>query len=122
MLFRSNPTNKIEREDANRGTYGTFIRMIENERPVFDAEKDLGMIDVVKKCIQVFFLGHLAEVLGIKNPVKLQYDSVMEDNGVDITTYEDLASVEIEEDDRPKVRARMVKMDALNRFKKRIGG
>ena len=117
-----NPKNKIEREDANRGTYGTFIRMIENERPVFDAEKDLGMIDVVKKCIQVFFLGHLAEVLGIKNPVKLQYDSVMEDNGVDITTYEDLASVEIEEDDRPKVRARMVKMDALNRFKKRIGG
>lgn len=89
-----NPKNKIEREDANRGTYGTFIKMIENEHPILDPEKELGTVDYVRKVIEVFFFGHLAKVLNLKNPVQAEYDETMQKYSVNVSTWEDIENIQ----------------------------
>ena len=89
-----NPKQIQDKDDSNRGTFGVFIRMIEDEEPIFDAEKDLGQIDMVKRCLEVFFFGHLAEVNGWRNPLKCKYDEVMQEYSVKVDTYEDLLNIE----------------------------
>lgn len=89
-----NPKQIQDKDDSNKGTFGVFIRMIEEEEPIFDLEKDLGKIDVVRRCLEVFFFGHLAEVNGWRNPLKCKYDEVMQEYSVKVDTYEDLMNIE----------------------------
>lgn len=89
-----NPKQIQDKDDSNKGTFGVFIRMIEEEEPIFDIEKDLGTIDVVRRCLEVFFFGHLAEVNGWRNPLKCKYDEVMQEYSVKVDTYEDLLNIE----------------------------
>lgn len=89
-----NPKQIQDKDDSNKGTFGVFIRMIEEEEPIFDIEKDLGTIDAVRRCLEVFFFGHLAEVNGWRNPLKCKYDEVMQEYSVKVDTYEDLLNIE----------------------------
>jgi hypothetical protein len=54
--------NAIEQE-----TFGTLIKKYENERPVPEAEEKWKDVDGISKYVRVFFKGHLARMLGIKN-------------------------------------------------------
>lgn len=89
-----NPKQVQDKEEANRGTFGKFIEMIENEEPIFDVEKDLGAFDIIKRIIQVFFFGHLAEVLNLKNPLKIKYDETIDEYSVKVDNYDDLMNIE----------------------------
>lgn len=89
-----NPKQVQDKDESNRGTFGVFIRMIEDEEPILDPEKDLGTVDVVRRCLEVFFFGHLAEVQGFRNPLKCKYDEVMQQYSVRTETYEDLMNIE----------------------------
>lgn len=94
-----NPKQIQDKDDTTRGTYGTFIKMIEEEEPIEDWNKMMGSIDVVKKILQVFFFGHLAQVSEMRNPLKCDYDEVMKEYSVTIDDYDDFASIEeIEEE------------------------
>lgn len=89
-----NPKQIQDKDDSNRGTFGVFIKMIEDEEPILEPERDLGSIDIVRRCLEVFFFGHLAEVNGFRNPLKCKYDEVMQEYSVKVDTYEDLMSIE----------------------------
>lgn len=119
-----NPKQVQDKDDSNKGTFGVFIKMIENEEPIFDPEKDLGSIDVVRRCLEVFFFGHLAEVNGWRNPLKCQYDEVIQQYSVKTDTYEDLMNIEENEEEELKSRrVKKVKLPSLFRktLKSKVG-
>lgn len=89
-----NPKQVQDKSDANKGTFGVFIKKIEEEEPIFSPEEHLGSFDVVKRILQVFFFGHLAEVMNFKNPLKCKYDETMQEYTVRVDSYEDLANLE----------------------------
>lgn len=117
-----NPKQVQDKDDSNRGTFGVFIKMVENEEPIFDIEKDLGKIDVVKRCLEVFFFGHLAEVNGFRNPLKCQYDEVMKQYSVSTETYEDLMAIEETEEEEVKGFRKLLKFrrDKFNGIPKKV--
>lgn len=111
-----NPKQIQDKDDTNRGTFGVFIRMIEDEEPIFDPDKDLGKIDIVRRCLEVFFFGHLAEVNGFRNPLKCKYDEVMQEYSVKVDTYEDLMNIEANDEEIKSGGRRILKV--RNPFKK----
>lgn len=116
-----NPKQIQDKDDSNRGTFGVFIRMIEDEEPIFDAERDLGKIDLVRRCLEVFFFGHLAEVNGWRNPLKCKYDEVMQEYSVKVDTYSDLMAIEEndEEVEKPK-KIKKVRTSMLKGLRKKL--
>jgi hypothetical protein len=74
---------------ADSNTFGTFIKKVENERPISQPSNEWQDIDGIKKYIEVFFLGHLCEMIGIKNEYSQQYLNEMEKYTVNPPTYDD---------------------------------
>lgn len=93
-----NPKQVQDKDDSNRGTYGVFIKMIEEEEPIEDWNKMMGSVDMVRRVLEVFFFGHLAEVMGFRNPLKCRYDEEIGEYSVKVDTWEDLANIEEEEE------------------------
>ena len=116
-----NPKQIQDKDDSNKGTFGVFIKMIEDEEPIFDTEKDLGQIDIVRRCLEVFFFGHLAEVNGFRNPLKCKYDEVMQEYSVKVDTYSDLMAIEEndEEVEKPK-KIKKVRTSMLKSLRKKL--
>lgn len=118
-----NPKQVQDKDDSNRGTYGVFIKMIEEEEPIEDWNKMMGSLDMVKRVLEVFFFGHLAEVMGFKNPLKCKYDEVLGEYSVSTETWEDLANIEEEEEEEPKGFRRLLKARKVNgKWKRKNGG
>lgn len=119
-----NPKQIQDKDDSNKGTFGVFIRMIEDEEPIFDTEKDLGKIDIVRRCLEVFFFGHLAEINGWRNPLKCKYDETMQEYSVKVDTYEDLMAIE-ENDEEIKSkgfrRILKIRKDKKGNLRDRVG-
>lgn len=59
-------------------TFGTLIDKWENTRPIPETEDDLKDVDKIGLLLDVFFKGHLAKMVGIKNGLSNQYDKYME--------------------------------------------
>lgn len=56
-------------------TLGTLIDKWENERPIPEVDDDLKDVDKIGLYLDVFFKGHLAKMLKLKNPLSRLYDS-----------------------------------------------
>lgn len=58
-------------------TFGTLIDKWENERPIPEIDEDLKDVDKIGLYLDVFFKGHLAKMMGLKNGISRLYDKFM---------------------------------------------
>lgn len=72
-------------------TFGTLIKKWENERPIAKPAPEWEDVDYIKKYISVYYLGHLANMIGIKNKLGDEwsrlYDEEIEKNTVKPPSY-----------------------------------
>ena len=69
-------------------TFGTLIDKWENTRPIPEVDDDLKDVDKIGKYINIFFKGHLAKMMGIKNAFCKSYEDFMDSYSVKKPEYE----------------------------------
>lgn len=74
---------------AEDRTFGQLIRLWENEKPIPEPDDDFKDVDGIGKYISVFFLGHLAKMVGIKNKFARMYEAEMNKYTVQKPEYEE---------------------------------
>lgn len=74
---------------ADTNTFGTFIKKIEDERPISKPDKEWSDVDNIKKYINVYFLGHLCKLIGLKNKYSTLYEEEMSLYTVTPPNYDD---------------------------------
>ncbi|MBD5589179.1 hypothetical protein [Clostridium botulinum] len=82
------PNQETSAENIEKGSFGVFIKKIEDEEPIPDWEKDLGKEDKIKKYIRIFYFGNLAKALGIPNPWIDEFEKEMKEFTVDKSEVE----------------------------------
>ena len=72
---------KQNNEDAlvEANTFGTLIKKWENEKPISKPNPEWEDVDGIKKYISIWFLGHLANMIGIKNKFGDKWTKLYED-------------------------------------------
>lgn len=73
---------------ADNQTFGTLIDKWENTRPIPEVEEDLRDVDKIGLYINVFFKGHLAKMMGLKNGLSKLYDKYMAKYTVEKPEYD----------------------------------
>lgn len=71
------PVQETGADSIDQETYGTFIRRIENERPISEPDPAWADVDGIGKYLRTFFLGHMARMLGKENKFQDEYDEVI---------------------------------------------
>lgn len=71
------PVQETGADSIDQETYGTFIRRIENERPISQPDPAWADVDGIGKYLRTFFLGHMARMLGKENKFQDEYDEVI---------------------------------------------
>lgn len=79
-----NPDSSVEEQN----TFGTLIKKWENEEPISTPDNEWKDVDGIKKYIDTFFLGHLCNLVHIKNDYEESYRAEMEKYTVKPPTYE----------------------------------
>lgn len=74
---------------AEDRTFGQLIKIWENEKPVPEPDPEFKDVDGIGRYISVFFLGHLAKMVGIKNKFSRMYDEEMAKYTVEKPEYEE---------------------------------
>lgn len=70
-------------------TFGTLIDKWENTRPLPEIDEELKDVDKIGLLINVFFKGHLAKMMGLKNAFSNLYTKYMKRYTVEKPEYED---------------------------------
>ena len=70
-------------------TLGTLIQKWENEKPLPDIDPELQDVDRIGLYIDVFFKGHLAKMMGLKNGLSNLYNKFMKKYTVEKPEYKD---------------------------------
>jgi hypothetical protein len=83
------PVQESSSDRVQKGGFDTFVKHLEDDEPIFDWEKDLGHIDVIKNLLNIFFFGHLSKVLNIPNPFADEYDEEMKSYTVGLDEVEE---------------------------------
>lgn len=74
---------------ANTQTFGTLIDKWENTRPIPEIDEDLRDVDKIALYLDVFFKGHLAKMMGLKNGLSNLYTKYMKKYTVEKPEYND---------------------------------
>ena len=74
---------------ASDRTFGQLIDLWESEKPIPEPEDEFKDVDKIGKYISVFFLGHLAKMIGIENRYSKMYDDEMAKYTVTNPEYEE---------------------------------
>lgn len=69
-------------------TFGTLIDKWENERPLPEIDEELRDVDKIGLYLDVFFKGHLAKMMGLKNGFSRLYSKYMKQYTVERPEYE----------------------------------
>lgn len=69
-------------------TFGTLIDKWENERPLPEIDEELRDVDKIGLYLDVFFKGHLAKMMGLKNGFSRLYSKYMKQYTVEKPEYE----------------------------------
>lgn len=69
-------------------TFGTLIDKWENTRPLPEIDDSLKDVDKIGKYINIFFKGHLAKMMGLKNGLSNSYSEFMKKYTVEKPEYE----------------------------------
>lgn len=70
-------------------TFGTLVDKWENTRPIPEVDEDLRDVDKIALYTDVFFKGHLAKMMGMKNGLSNQYSKYMDKYTVKKPEYND---------------------------------
>lgn len=70
-------------------TFGQLIRIWEDEKPIPEPEDEFKDVDGIGRYLSVFFLGHLAKMVGIKNKFSRMYEEEMGKYTVQKPEYEE---------------------------------
>lgn len=70
-------------------TFGTLIDKWENEKPLPEIDEDLKDVDKIGLYLDVFFKGHLAKMMGLKNGSSNLYTKFMKKYTVEKPEYKD---------------------------------
>lgn len=70
-------------------TFGTLIDKWENTRPIPEIDEDLQDVDKIGLYLDVFFKGHLAKMMGLKNGLSNLYTNFMKKYTVEKPEYND---------------------------------
>lgn len=91
LLGSSNlkPAQTNENTLADQNTFGTLIQKWENEKPISDPDPVWKDVDGIRKYVNVWFLGHLCKMMGIKNSYSQEYEDEILKYKVERPTYED---------------------------------
>ena len=73
---------------ADNQTFGTLIDKFENTRPLPEIDDELKDVDRIGKYINIFFYGHLAKMMGVKNVFCKAYEDFMKKYSVTKPEYE----------------------------------
>lgn len=74
---------------ANTQTFGTLIDKWENTRPLPEIDEDLRDVDKIGLYLDVFFRGHLAKMMGLKNGLSNLYTKFIKKYTVEKPEYND---------------------------------
>lgn len=74
---------------ANNQTFGTLIDKWENTRPIPEIDEDLRDVDKIGLYLDVFFKGHLAKMMGLKNGLSNLYSKFIKKYTVEKPEYND---------------------------------
>ncbi|WP_431785798.1 hypothetical protein [Paenibacillus lactis] len=91
LLGSSNikPVQETGANSTEQATFGTLIKKYENDRPVPSPDPLWEDVDGIKRYIQIWFLGHLCRMLGIKNEYSTMYEEEINKYKVDAPVYEE---------------------------------
>ena len=91
LLGTANLQPKQNSKDAvsDAQTFGTLIDKWENTRPLPEIDEELKDVDKIGLYIDVFFRGHTARMLGVKNALSSLYDKFMKKYTVVKPEYKD---------------------------------
>lgn len=70
-------------------TFGTLIEKWETTRPIPEIDEELRDVDKIGLYLNVFFQGHLAKMMGLKNGLSRMYEKYMEKYTVKRPEYND---------------------------------
>lgn len=70
-------------------TFGQLIEKWENEKPIPEPSDEFKDVDKIGLLIDVFFKGHLAKMMGLKNAFSARYDQFMKKYTVNKPEFED---------------------------------
>ena len=73
---------------SDNQTFGTLIDKWENERPLPEIDEELKDVDKIGTYIDVFFKGHLAKMMGLKNGLSNSYTKFMKKYTVEKPEYD----------------------------------
>lgn len=74
---------------ADNQTFGTLIDKWENTRPIPEIDEDLQDVDNIGLYLDVFFKGHLAKMMGLKNGLSNLYTKFIKKYTVEKPEYND---------------------------------
>ena len=80
---------------ADNQTLGTLIDKWENERPLPEIDEELRDVDKIGRYIDIFFKGHLAKMMGLKNGFSNLYNKFMKKYTVEKPEYNDEENSEV---------------------------
>ena len=87
--LKPSQTNDSVLTDQN--SFGTLIKKWENDKPIPEPDPEWRDVDGIRKYVNVFFLGHLAKMMGIENKYSRladEYEAEMEKYRVQKPEYE----------------------------------
>ena len=73
---------------SDNQTFGTLIDKWENERPLPEIDEELKDVDKIGLYINIFFKGHLAKMMGLKNGLSGLYNKFMKKYTVEKPEYD----------------------------------
>lgn len=73
---------------ADNQTFGTLIDKWENERPLPEIDEELRDVDKIGFYVDIFFRGHLAKMMGLKNGLSSLYNKFMKKYTVEKPEYD----------------------------------
>lgn len=82
------PKQNAGETTAENQTFGTLIDKWENERPLPEIDEELQDVDKIGLYLDVFFKGHLAKMMGLKNGHSRLYSQYMKKYTVEKPEYE----------------------------------
>lgn len=74
---------------ADNQTFGTLIDKFENTRPIPEVDEDLRDVDKIGLYLEIFFKGHLAKMMGLKNGLSNLYTRFIKKYTVEKPEYKD---------------------------------
>lgn len=83
------PSQTNDNALADQNSFGTLIKKWENERPIAEPEEEWKDVDGIERYIDTYFLGHLCNLVHVKNDKEAAYRAEMEKHTVKPPVYEE---------------------------------